>query len=468
MSTISLDRISISAMPDRDLLKRLVRVADNERHLTADVLALLGECDVRRLYLGEGCSSLFTYCTQVLHFSEHAAYHRIEAARAARQFPNILDMVAHGSVTLTTVALLRPHLTPGNHRDLLTAARHRTKREVEYQIACLAPKPDAKAFIRRIPASARALTPTPTPTSSPAPEPAPAPAQTPAPTAALAPTQTPAPGPTPTLASRPLAASPLGGGAVADGLLVDDAAPSATSTSAPLDGQTAAHGLIVEGVAPNTGSARIPPEATEPRTQVAPLAADRYLLRVTLSAETYTKLRRAQQLMGHRVSGGDPHAIIGRALSLLVEHLERAKFAKVRRPRAGSDATTTPSSTSASPSTSASSRTSKLPSTSASASASGSRRIPAMMRRHVWARDEGRCAFVGSHGRCTETSRLEFHHVVPFARGGPTVVENLALRCRAHNVYESDQAFGCRVQRGSGQTTQAGLQEKSLLDEAPH
>ena len=54
-------------------------------------LALLAEVDARRLYLGEGCSSLFTYCTQVLHLSEHAAYHRIEAARAARQYPVILD-----------------------------------------------------------------------------------------------------------------------------------------------------------------------------------------------------------------------------------------------------------------------------------------------------------------------------------------------------------------------------------------
>src|SRR5688572_3361124 len=144
--------ISTSSMSDRELLERTVRVAGDERHLTADLLALIGECDSRRLYLGEGCSSLFTYCTHVLHFSEHAAYHRIEGARAARQFPVILELIAEGSVTLTTVALLRPHLTMANHDRLLAAARHRTKREVEHQIACLAPKPEAKALIRRLPA----------------------------------------------------------------------------------------------------------------------------------------------------------------------------------------------------------------------------------------------------------------------------------------------------------------------------
>ena len=57
-------------------------------------------------------------------------------------------------------------------------------------------------------------------------------------------------------------------------------------------------------------------------------------------------------------------------------------------------------------------------------------------------RDGGQCAFVGKDGRCTERGFLEFHHVTPYATGGPTTVENLQLRCRAHNAYESEQWFG--------------------------
>ena len=54
----------------------------------------------------------------------------------------------------------------------------------------------------------------------------------------------------------------------------------------------------------------------------------------------------------------------------------------------------------------------------------------------------GRCAFVGTIGRCSETGFLEFHHVRPFAKRGATSIENIELRCRAHNEYEAEQCFG--------------------------
>jgi hypothetical protein len=57
----------------------------------------------------------------------------------------------------------------------------------------------------------------------------------------------------------------------------------------------------------------------------------------------------------------------------------------------------------------------------------------------VWARDEGRCAFVAESGRrCDATALLEFHHVDPYGVGGPPTVANIQLRCRAHNQYEAE------------------------------
>lgn len=72
----------------------------------------------------------------------------------------------------------------------------------------------------------------------------------------------------------------------------------------------------------------------------------------------------------------------------------------------------------------------------------GSRQVPAAVKREVWARDGGRCAFVGHAGRCTERGFLEFHHVVPFADGGATDAANLQIRCRSHNAYESEEWSG--------------------------
>ena len=79
--------------------------------------------------------------------------------------------------------------------------------------------------------------------------------------------------------------------------------------------------------------------------------------------------------------------------------------------------------------------------------AARSRHIPAAVRRDVWRRDAGRCAFVGAEGRCGETAFLEFHHVEPYAAGGEASVENIELRCRAHNLYEARLFFGADVVR---------------------
>ncbi len=67
----------------------------------------------------------------------------------------------------------------------------------------------------------------------------------------------------------------------------------------------------------------------------------------------------------------------------------------------------------------------------------------AEIKRRVWARDCGRCGYVGPDGRKCGTRRgLEFDHVVPLACGGETAVENLRLRCRPHNRLEAIQNFG--------------------------
>jgi hypothetical protein len=51
---------------------------------------------------------------------------------------------------------------------------------------------------------------------------------------------------------------------------------------------------------------------------------------------------------------------------------------------------------------------------------------------------------VGAVGRCTERGFLEYHHRIPFSDGGATSVDNLELRCRAHNAFEAECWCGAR------------------------
>lgn len=291
----------------------------------------------------EGCSSLFTYCTQVLHLAEGSAYNRIEAARAARRCPALLDALEDGALTLTAIRLLAPHLTADTCRVLIAAARHKTKREVEVLVAGLQPKPAVPTVIRKLPAPAPAIAPT-------------------------------------------------------TGTVVTDSADS-PRTSAPL---VAAVGL-------EAPIARVPPPSTR---VITPLASDLYRVQLTISREMHDKLRRVQDLLRHVLPTGDAAAIFDRALTMLLADLERRRCAETPRTRPALDPKASP------------------------------RHVPASVRREVWRRDAGRCAFIGSTGRCRETGFLEFHHVEPYAAGGAATVDNIHLRCRAHNRYEASLFFG--------------------------
>ena len=296
---------------------------------TAELLALFIELERRALPLALGYSSMFTYCTRALLMSEQAAYKRITAARAAKRYPLILELLVGGELTLSSVKILAPHLTDENVDALLDAARHKSTREVEQLIAAAQPQPD-------VPGSVRAL-------------PMPAPV-----------------------------------------LLETEASP-----------------LLPNPVTVVTAS-----PAPGPRPVVAPIAPKRYLLRVTVGRETHEKLQRARALLRHAVPDGDIAAILDRALTLLLREAERTKWAGVERPRHSRSASV------------------------------GSRYVPASIKRAVWTRDSGRCAFVGPDGRCGETGFLEFHHMVPFSAGGKTDADNLELRCRAHNQYEAQTEVG--------------------------
>ncbi|HZI89263.1 MAG TPA: DUF222 domain-containing protein, partial [Candidatus Polarisedimenticolia bacterium] len=93
--------------------------------MTATLLAQIAEMDLRRLYVAAGFPSMHAYCVGKLRFSRDAAKRRVQAARAARQFPAIFHALAEGRLHLTSVCLLAPHLTIENSRALIDSAMDR-------------------------------------------------------------------------------------------------------------------------------------------------------------------------------------------------------------------------------------------------------------------------------------------------------------------------------------------------------
>src|SRR5689334_4853662 len=141
-----------SGLSDPDLLARLAVLAGKERETSVELVAHLAELYTRAsLYAAHGHGSLFTYCTEVVKLCEDAACNRIAAARACRRFPVILDALASGAVSLATLRMLNPHLTPENHQSVLARASGRSRREIEALVAELAPRPDVASSVRKVP-----------------------------------------------------------------------------------------------------------------------------------------------------------------------------------------------------------------------------------------------------------------------------------------------------------------------------
>jgi hypothetical protein len=340
---------SLRRLSDDELVACVKELVAAERGGVVLVVAHIAELDTRDVHLRAGHGSLYAYCRDVLALSEQEAYNRISVARAARRFPVLLQMLADGSLNLTTARLLVPHLTPDNHLGVLERARGKTKAQVEELAAALWPRSDAPSFVRRLPA----------------------------------------PGSHQAAGWRPPPSSGPANSAAGLSIRSDLVAPLEPFPSTPL---------------------QVPPGR---RSEVTALSPDRYKVQVTIGPETLEKLRLAQDLLRHAVPSGDEAVILDRALTALLADLAQKKFAAAEKPRGA------------------------LP------ARPGSRHIPAEVKRKVWLRDLGRCAFVAATGRrCAERAFLEFHHVEPYALGGEATIANIELRCRSHNAYEARLLFG--------------------------
>jgi hypothetical protein len=226
-----------SALTNAQLTAEVTRLARGEREATVALIVHLAEFGERRLHTAAGFTSLFEYCTQVLHLSEDAAFNRVEASRAARRFPVIVDMLLKGSLSPTTARMLARKLTPENHEELLVAASGKSKKEVEKLLAWRFPEEDVPSSMRKLPSPMVGL---------------------------------------PTLPSAPAGAWDK---------------PSISGRELAPGGEVARGDVLVGQESP----ASLP--APAPRPVVRPLAPSRYEVRFTASEETRDKIELAQDML---------------------------------------------------------------------------------------------------------------------------------------------------------------------------
>jgi 5-methylcytosine-specific restriction endonuclease McrA len=316
--------------------------------------------------------------------------------------------------------LLGQVLTDENLDDLVSAAAYKTKTEVDHLVASLRPREAPRDGIRRLPSP---------PSSTPALTVAPAQTATPAATL-FAPSEAETPSNTSTIP-------------------VD----SSTERSAPVSNVAAGQPVaprprLLEAVSPvdppqNHGTARS-------RAEIRAVGRDEWSLRVTIDGACKADLEMLQHLLSH-TCGRDLASALREAIRCGIEkHGKRrgavptkhrkAQPGPARRARASADETNSASANATK------CRTNDAPPAAADlARSTDSPRdhIPAAVKQAVYERDGGCCSFVAADGRrCGSKWKLEFDHAHSAFLGGPATIENVRLRCRAHNLLHAEQVFG--------------------------
>ena len=399
---------------------------------------------------------MFDYCVNVLRFSEGVAYKRIGVARATRRFPDVGLAISRGEIHLSAASLIAPHLSAETVSEWLKAARHKTTREIKQLIADRFPREEVRTSVRRVSSRSENTEPV-LRNGSGQPEPRPATRSSSNPSPSIPYLSN----PYPSNPSRPATTDIHGPGLTA--------APTASALSAP--------------TAPTEERRRGSTEA---------LGAKRFAVRFTADEKVYTQLEELRSLLRHSVPDGDVGKIVARAIGALLEQVRKKKIggcdsarskgrmkprvSAARSSRRRTSGARTSAETYSGARTSeetysgdSTKRISNVEPSSSQAKMPAKRNIPVAIRRAVWTRDDGRCTYRSETGRrCGSREAVEFHHQIPWARCKAHTVENIALRCRAHNQYEAELDFGAEHMAWfRREAPRAGSRDEINLEEIP-
>ena len=457
-------------LSDSQLIARADQVARSEHEAGLHLLDALLEMERRSLCLELGYSSLFDYCTRKWLFSRSKAGRYIAVARATRRHPVLRQLLERRSLTIGNAAILVGVLTDGNNAEVLTRAAGRTYAEIEEIVSSLKPAREVRDLIRPI---------------------GHAPTRNGAGTDGIKGVTGQRVAELDRVEGRPAEAR------AGEHTAEENAATYRQGVEAA-DFESRSRSAVGEDAADSEpGSAdAIGTDAANPLSDDSQTGT-RYQIRFSASSEFTDKLDRARRILSSRASLED---VFG---ALLDEFLERrdparrearrttrceARRTAQRKPRRAArrqarqeaecgarskqrsggriapveegrivgrggddlrwrdveDGAQNPARCNRVDDHKREGDPGDAPRTSPRRR---SRHIPARVRDAVFARDGGRCTYVGDDGvPCRSTRHLQIDHIVPFSRGGDHSIENLRLLCGQHNRFEASRVLETREQ----------------------
>jgi hypothetical protein len=136
----------ISSQRDPGVANEARRYSRQESGSTAGLLACLAVIDERRAFRALGYSSIAEFCHTDLGLSEDVTKKYLGAARTAREYPVIFDMVADRRLSVSAVLTLRSWLNPACGLQLLADCAGKSREEIEWILAERFPSSDVLAL----------------------------------------------------------------------------------------------------------------------------------------------------------------------------------------------------------------------------------------------------------------------------------------------------------------------------------
>lgn len=157
---------------------------------------------------------------------------------------------------------------------------------------------------------------------------------------------------------------------------------------------------------------------------LVPISIDRVRIGFDAGIAVMNMIDRARQILRHKYPEGRLEDLVREALEILLERKDPQRRLALKKPATAAFVADAP----------AEERHVR--------DLKAGRYIPAWVKKIVWDRDRGRCAWRFEDGTvCGSRDWIEFDHVRPFAKGGRSgSPRNVRLLCRAHNSLAASQA----------------------------